>query len=121
MKITQAMSKRWQRVEIFFSEIAYAGARPGWALNEEMIADSSGDGAAFFIFDPEKEREQGGEAMRRLNRKGQSTLEYVIILTAIVAAVVVGASYVRQKIQEGFGDVQTSINNATTRITSINP
>ena len=35
---------------------------------------------------------QGGENMRRLNKKGQSTLEYILIWTAIVAALVVAAT-----------------------------
>ena len=58
--------------------------------------------------------------MRRLfNRTGQSTLEYVVILTAIVAAVIIGATHVKDQVNAGFGDVATSINASTTKIAEL--
>ena len=36
--------------------------------------------------------------MRRLNRKGQSTLEYLLILTGIIAAVIIFKGTVQTKV-----------------------
>jgi Flp pilus assembly pilin Flp len=44
----------------------------------------------------------GGEKMRRL-RKGQSTLEYVIILAAVVGAIIAVAAALGPKISGGYG------------------
>ena len=47
---------------------------------------------------------------RRLNRKGQSTLEYVIIWTAIIAAILVGANtYLKPAIQGAVETTSTKI------------
>ena len=41
--------------------------------------------------------------MRRLlNRRGQSTLEYVVILTAIIAAVILAVPKIKQAVQGSF-------------------
>lgn len=56
---------------------------------QEGSADFSKRGPAFFIY---TNQIKGGENMRRLrNKKGQSTLEYVIIWTAIVLAILLAA------------------------------
>ena len=48
-----------------------------------------------------------------LRKKGQSTLEYVIILTAIVAAVIAGAVVVKTKLQGDGGLYNKAADNIT--------
>lgn len=73
-------------------------------------ADLSNEGSALF-FDTSLE---GGEKMRRLNKRGQSTLEYVIIWTAIVAAILLAANaYLRPAIE---GAVESTSNKITTEV-----
>lgn len=54
--------------------------------------------------------------MRRLlkNREGQSTLEYVVVLTAIIAAVVLAVPTIKQKVQASFehaaGEMEEQVN-----------
>ena len=53
--------------------------------------------------------------MRR--RKGQSILEYVIVLTVIVAAIAYAASsFIKRAVQNALVDASTSITNATGRL-----
>ncbi|MFQ5680501.1 MAG: hypothetical protein ACE5GG_00375 [Candidatus Omnitrophota bacterium] len=55
-------------------------------------------------------------------KKAQSILEYVIVLTAIVAAVIAGASFVKNKVNEAIGtDVAQTIDTATQKIANIAP
>jgi len=49
-------------------------------------------------------------------RKGQSTLEYVIILTAIVAAVIVGAKVVGGKVGNSMSSVATKMDDKVSTI-----
>ena len=53
--------------------------------------------------------------------KGQSILEYVIILTAIVAAVLIGAGYIKDKVDKGLSDASTAIDTASTKLGAISP
>jgi Flp pilus assembly pilin Flp len=50
-------------------------------------------------------------------RTGQSTLEYVIILTAIVAAVIIGSRMVGSKVESSMNSVATKMD---TKVGSIN-
>ena len=74
-------------------------------------ADPLSVGSAFLFGNG---KNSGGEKMRRLNRKGQSTLEYVIIWTAIVAAILLAANqFLRPAIE---GAVQDTSNKITTEV-----
>ena len=65
---------------------------------------------------------EGGEKMRRLNSKrGQSTLEYVIIWTAIVAAILLAANnFLRPAIEDAVEStsdkISTEVGNLTGNI-----
>ncbi|MCX5711210.1 MAG: class III signal peptide-containing protein [Candidatus Omnitrophica bacterium] len=50
-------------------------------------------------------------------RKGQSTLEYVIILTAIVAAVIIASKMVGGKVESSLNAVSTKMD---TKVQSMN-
>ena len=53
--------------------------------------------------------------MRR--KRGQSILEYVIILTVIVAAIAVAATqFIKPAVEKGLEDSQRSIQGATERL-----
>jgi len=53
-------------------------------------------------------------------RKGQSILEYVIVLTAIIAAIVFAAStFVRNSVVNSLSNVQASITTSTCKIANI--
>lgn len=60
--------------------------------------------------------------MRRLfNKKGQSTLEYVIIWTAIIAAILVAAntvfrSAIEQVVEDTSSKIETEVQNLTAGI-----
>jgi len=57
-----------------------------------------------------------------MNRKrSQSILEYVIVLTAIVAAVLVGAKYIKTKVSEGLDDAATTIDTASQKLSEVTP
>lgn len=57
-----------------------------------------------------------------MNRKrGQSILEYVIVLTAIVAAVLIGAQYMKTKVAEGLDDAATTIDTASGKLSEVTP
>ncbi|MDD5477959.1 MAG: hypothetical protein PHG87_07195 [Candidatus Omnitrophica bacterium] len=48
------------------------------------------------------------------NKKGQSILEYVIVLTVIVIAVALAATkWIKPAVDQGLNDASKSINNAT--------
>lgn len=55
----------------------------------------------------------GGETkMRRLFRRGgQSTLEYLLILTAIIAALVAAKVFIQQKVTSGLSNAADEIEN----------
>ena len=57
--------------------------------------------------------------MRR--NKGQSILEYVIVLTAIIAAVIIGSQYIKTKVDEGLKDASTAIDTASTKLGEVTP
>ncbi len=53
--------------------------------------------------------------MRR--RKGQSILEYVIVLTVIVAAIALAATtFIRPAVNQAFSDANQTIQGATTKM-----
>lgn len=55
--------------------------------------------------------------MRRPGARGQSTLEYILVLSAIVAAVVVAANgVINPAVQQVITDARTTINQATDRL-----
>lgn len=54
-------------------------------------------------------------------KKGQSILEYVIVLTAIVAAVLIGAQYMKTKVSEGLDDAATTIDTASEALSNVTP
>ena len=61
---------------------------------------------------------KGGENMYR--RKGQSILEYVIVLTAIVAAIVAAASTIIKPAVDGaLGNAKSSIVGSTAKLPGI--
>lgn len=55
--------------------------------------------------------------MRRIfNKKGQSTLEYVIVLTAIIAAVIAAATTIRSKVTSSLDHVAAEMDEAVSKI-----
>jgi Flp pilus assembly pilin Flp len=69
-------------------------------LNNQLLQDKS---------------EEGGEKMRK--RKGQSILEYVIVLTVIVAAVAVAAkSFLAGGISNAFSNMNKTMTNSTSQL-----
>ena len=54
-------------------------------------------------------------------KRGQSILEYVIVLTAIIAAVIIGAQFIKSKVRTGFDDASTAIGTAGTKISEVKP
>ncbi len=56
--------------------------------------------------------------MRRIfNKRGQSTLEYVIVLTAIVAAVIAAATTIKSKVTSSFTHAANEMDDAVKKIT----
>jgi len=50
---------------------------------------------------------------KRIGKQGQSTLEYVIVLTAIVGAIVAAAFlFIKPSMNKIYGDVNTSMSRA---------
>ena len=51
------------------------------------------------------------------NKRGQSVLEYVIVLTIVVAAIAFGArQFLQPAVQQGTTDASASVNDATRRL-----
>ena len=51
------------------------------------------------------------------NRSGQSVLEYVIVLTAIIAIIILAATnFIRPAVQQSMTDASGSITRATTQL-----
>lgn len=46
-------------------------------------------------------------------RKGQSILEYMVILAVIVAAVIAGAHFIRTGTQDGLSDASSAMQRST--------
>jgi hypothetical protein len=59
----------------------------------EDLADFSNNGGSAFLL-------SGGGKMRRLGRKGQSVLEYVLILTAIIAGIILASGAIKDRMNE---------------------
>jgi hypothetical protein len=60
--------------------------------------------------------DKGGEKMR-IGKRGQSVLEYVIVLTVIIAAVIgVAATAIKPAVEGSVNKAGTSITTATTRL-----
>jgi len=58
--------------------------------------------------------------MRRV--KGQSILEYVIVLTAIVAAIVVAAgTFIKPAVDGAMKNAQSSMTGSTNKLPGVNP
>jgi uncharacterized protein (UPF0333 family) len=54
------------------------------------------------------------------NKKGQSILEYVIVLTVIVAAIAIAATqYIKPGVEKSFENVNSSIVNASGRLPGV--
>ncbi|MBP7215875.1 MAG: class III signal peptide-containing protein [Candidatus Omnitrophica bacterium] len=58
----------------------------------------------------------GGGEEKMLKRKGQSTLEYVLILTAIIAAVIVVARAIGTNVQTSLTSVGTEMQKQAAKI-----
>ena len=54
-------------------------------------------------------------------KRSQSILEYVIVLTAIVAAVLIGATYINEKVENGLDDAATTIGTASKKLAEVSP
>ncbi|MCX5707813.1 MAG: hypothetical protein NTY14_02340 [Candidatus Omnitrophica bacterium] len=51
------------------------------------------------------------------NKRGQSILEYVIVLTVVVAAIAYGANqYLKPAVDTGVSDAASSVSDATGRL-----
>ncbi len=61
------------------------------------------------------------EERKMYKKRGQSILEYVIVLTAIIAAVIIGAQFIKEKVQGGMTNASTAIGTAGTKIGEITP
>lgn len=56
----------------------------------------------------------------RNKRRGQSILEYVIVLTVIIAAIIAGVNTAfKDKVKKGIENSGTLIENATAKLTDI--
>jgi hypothetical protein len=55
--------------------------------------------------------------MLRLTRKGQNTLEYVIILAAVVGAIIVIAGIFKPKLQNSYDDLGTKMQDKVNTVT----
>jgi len=55
----------------------------------------------------------------KMKKNGQSTLEYVIILSAIVAAVIVGKTMVNNAVNTTINQSVTAMNESTSRLLNI--
>lgn len=55
----------------------------------------------------------------KMQRNGQSTLEYVIILSAIVAAVIVGKTMVSKAVDNSLNQSVSAMDQATNKLVSI--
>ena len=53
------------------------------------------------------------------NKRGQSTLEYVIILSAIVAAIIAGRAMVNTSVNNSLTQTTAAMDSATNRITQL--
>jgi uncharacterized protein (UPF0333 family) len=52
-----------------------------------------------------------------LRKRGQSTLEYVLVLTAIIAAVIVAAnSFIKPRVEDSLNHVTSQMNSQVHRI-----
>ncbi|MBL7084767.1 MAG: class III signal peptide-containing protein [Candidatus Omnitrophica bacterium] len=51
--------------------------------------------------------------MRRLNKRGQSTLEYLLVLAGIIAALIFFKTTVQTKVDEALNDAGDKIASAT--------
>ena len=71
-------------------------------------------GSAFLFLNPGKCN--GGVKMGRLNRKGQGTLEYVLILTAIIIGIIAAAAAIRGKVESSFTAVGEKIAKDVERV-----
>lgn len=49
-------------------------------------------------------------------QRGQSILEYVIVLIAIVACVVIASKWISSAVTKGMGDAQTAVENSATNL-----
>lgn len=76
-------------------------------------ADLSSKGSAFLLV--KTNDFSGGEKMRRILKRGQSTLEYAIIWTAIVGAILYAAG---QFLGGEDGAISTAIQSASSKITT---
>ena len=55
--------------------------------------------------------------MRFRSKKAQSTLEYILVLTAIVGVLIwAAAALVKPKVEAGFGDIKTSMESTADEI-----
>jgi hypothetical protein len=51
------------------------------------------------------------------NKRGQSILEYIIVLTVVVAAILYGANtYLKSTVQTGVSDAANAVSDATGRL-----
>jgi hypothetical protein len=51
------------------------------------------------------------------NKRGQSILEYVIVLTVVVAAIAYGANqFVKKAVEDGVDDAAGAVDDATNRL-----
>jgi Flp pilus assembly pilin Flp len=57
------------------------------------------------------------DEMLRLTRKGQSTLEYVIILAAVVGAIIAIAALFKPKLQGTYDDLSTKMQDKANTVT----
>ncbi len=59
--------------------------------------------------------------MRRMNHKGQGTLEYILVLLAVLLAVIVGASGpIKTAVGKMFDNSGLQIENSTKKLTENN-
>jgi hypothetical protein len=56
------------------------------------------------------------EKMRRQKQKGQSILEYILVWTAIVGAVIIAAATIKNKIESSYGNNSSGSSSLTGKI-----
>jgi hypothetical protein len=72
----------------------------------ENLADFSNGESAFLL--------SGGAKMRRSGKRGQSVLEYVLILTAIIAGIVIASGAIKDRMGETLTHAGKGIESAVT-------
>lgn len=65
------------------------------------------------VIEKKTEKKGGEKTMMIRKRKAQSVLEYTLILSAIIAAIIAAGPRIRQAVEKGFNDSSDTMENST--------